>query len=173
MSTPTQVSQNDPTPGTAGHPTDQMRDILGHQLYAMLATRNPDGSIHAVPLVYLYSGGRIIMATSSTTQKARNIAARPKVTVTIEDRDNLRWVSAVGQAELLRGDRSRELNYQLYRLWLTDDGMRVVGRLLAQDEDVTIAVTPRRWLSWDAETGFYGPLRDAGVPLDQPQQWFK
>jgi PPOX class probable F420-dependent enzyme len=168
-----EVTANDQPPAAGERPTECMRDVLDHQLHAMLATRNSDGSIHAVPLVYLYSGGLLLMATSSMTQKARNIAARPEVTVTVDDRDNLRWVSAVGHAELLRGDRSRELNDQLYRQWMTDDGLRVVGRLLAEEEDVTIAVTPRRWLTWDGESGFYAPLRAAGIPLDQPERWFK
>ena len=117
------------------HPTDAMSEVLDQQTYALLATRNDNGSIHAVPLVYLYTSGQLLMATSSTTRKARNITARPDVTVTVEDRDNLRWVSAEGRAELIRGERAHEMNQALYRLWMTDDGVDVIGRLLAEDDD--------------------------------------
>jgi PPOX class probable F420-dependent enzyme len=154
------------------HPTDAMSEELDQQTYALLATHNDNGSIHAVPLVYLYTSGQLLMATSSTTRKARNITARPDVTVTVEDRDNLRWVSAEGRAELIRGERAHEMNQALYRLWMTEDGVDVIGRLLAEDDDVTIAVTPRRWLTWDIESGFYAPLRAAGIPLDEPERWF-
>jgi PPOX class probable F420-dependent enzyme len=153
--------------------THTMREILGHQLYAVLCTHNADGSIHAVPVIYQYADGQLFIATSSTTHKARNVAVRSEVTVTVEDRENVRWVSAVGHAELIRGDHSRELNDRLYRLWMTVDGVDVIGSILADDEDVTIVVTPRRWLTWDIETGLYEPLRDAGIPVDEPRRWFR
>jgi PPOX class probable F420-dependent enzyme len=153
-------------------PTDAAREVLGQQLYAVLASRSPDDSVHAVPVIYLYAEGRIFIATSSATRKARNIAARADVTVTVEDRENIRWVSAAGRAELVTGPRSRELNDRLYRRWMTDEGLDVIAPVLAADEDVTIAITPRRWLAWDIESGFYEPLRDAGIPLDRPERWF-
>jgi PPOX class probable F420-dependent enzyme len=156
----------------SGQLTDAMRDVLDHQLYAVFCTRNADGSTHAVPVIYHHADGYLYVATSSSTHKARNVAARPEVTVTVEDRENVCWVSAVGRAELISGERSRAWNDRLYRRWMTDDGLAVIGSILAEDEDVTIAVTPQRWLTWDMETGFYQPLRDAGVPLDPPQRWF-
>jgi PPOX class probable F420-dependent enzyme len=149
-----------------------MHEVLGHQLYALFCSHNVDGSTHAVPVIYRYAEGQLFVATSSATHKARNVAARPEVTVTVDDRENLRWVSAVGHAELVRGDRSRALNDALYRLWMTDDGLDVIGSILAEEEDVTIAVTPHRWLTWDIESGFYQPLRAAGIALDEPQRWF-
>ena len=149
-----------------------MGEVLDQQLYALLASWNPDGSIHAVPVVYLYADGQLLIATSSTTRKARNIAARSDVTVTVDDREQLRWVSAVGCAELVGGERSRALNQRLYGRWMTPDGLDVIGGILAEDEDVTIVVTPRRWLSWDIESGFYQPLRELGISLDQPDRWF-
>jgi PPOX class probable F420-dependent enzyme len=155
-----------------GHVTDAMREVLGQQLYAVMCTHNADGSTHAVPVIYRHADEQLFVATSSTTHKARNIAVRPEATLTIEDRQNLRWVSAVGHAELIRGERSRALNDRLYRLWMTDDGLDVIGAILAETEDVTIAVTPQRWLAWDIEAGFYQHLRDAGLSLDEPQRWF-
>jgi PPOX class probable F420-dependent enzyme len=153
-------------------PSDAVREVLAHQLYAVLASRSPDDSVHAVPVIYLYAEGQILIATSSATRKARNIAARPDVTVTVEDRENLRWASAVGAAELVTGQRSRELNDRLYRRWMTQEGLDVIGPILAAAEDVTIAITPRRWLAWDIEPGFYQPLREAGIPLETPERWF-
>jgi general stress protein 26 len=56
--------------------TDGMRDFLERQPYATLATHNPDGSIHAVPLAYIFEDGLFFLAPSSSS-KARNLAARP------------------------------------------------------------------------------------------------
>jgi nitroimidazol reductase NimA-like FMN-containing flavoprotein (pyridoxamine 5'-phosphate oxidase superfamily) len=86
-----------------GQVTDAMRELLGRQLYAILCSRNADGSTHAVPVIYQYSDGQLFVATSSATHKARNVAARPEVTITFDDRENLRWVSATGHAELITG----------------------------------------------------------------------
>lgn len=152
--------------------TDSMRHFLDHHVYATLATQNADGSMHVVPLIYRFDGQRLVMATSSTTRKARNIAARPAVTVTVDDRDDPRWVSARGTAELVRGQRARELNQSVYRLWMTDEGLAVVGRFLATIEDVTIVVTPDTWQGWDIESTFYRVLAEAGIPLDEPERFF-
>ena len=59
---------------------------------------------------------------------------------------------------------------KVYRLWLTEDGVEVIGGWMS--DDVTVAVTPRRWRCWDFETGFAGPLRASGVPMDDPARWF-
>ena len=153
--------------------TDSMRELLANQQILMLATHDLDGSTHVVPLLYLFLDGWFLAATSSTSRKARNIAARPEVTVTVEDRDATAWVSATGSAELLHGSVAREINHRLERLWITDEGFDAIGPLVAQAEDVTIAVTPQRWRAWDFRTGFLAPLADAGIPLDDAPRWFR
>lgn len=157
---------------TAHDLTDGMRRFLGEQLYGTLATQDADGSMHVVPLIYRFDGGRILMATSSTSRKARNIAARPTVTVTVDDRQEPRWVSAKGTAELIHGQQALELNQSLYRLWMTEAGLAVVGAWLATIEDVTIVVTPRVWQEWDIQSTFYAALTDAGIPVDDLDQFF-
>lgn len=153
-------------------PTEEMREFLAEHVYLTLATRDPDGTQHVVPVVYLYDGERFLVATSSATRKARNVAARPDVTVTVDDRDSVAWVSAVGTAELVTGPESRELNDRLYRLWMTDEGLAVVGRLLHEVEDVTLVVTPRRWRAWSFGTDLVPRLAAAGIPMDDLGRWF-
>lgn len=91
---------------TARDLTGPVRESLGRRQYLVLATRNPDGYAHAVPVVHLFHDGCFLVATSSTSRKARNIAARPDVTVTVDDRTEQAWVSPVGTADLLHGQRS-------------------------------------------------------------------
>ena len=152
--------------------TDRMRDFLGRHVYLTLATRNPDGSQHVVPVVYLFTNGRFHVATSSATRKARNLAATPDVTVTVDDRSTIEWVSAVGTAEFLTGPESRSLNHRLYRLWMTDEGLNVVGSLLHEVEDVTIVITPHHWLTWAFESEVVPELSAAGIPMNDPARWF-
>ncbi len=84
---------------TAQELTDGMREFLERQTFAMLATYHPDGSIHVVPLSYIFEDGRFFFATSSSSRKARNLVARPEATVTVDDRSTLEWVSATGTPE--------------------------------------------------------------------------
>lgn len=154
-------------------PTDRMREFLGRHVYLTLATHNADGSQHVVPVVYLFEDGRFLVATSTATKKARNLAADPQVTVTVDDRSTIEWVSAVGTAELLTGTESRAVNHRLYRLWMTDDGLDAVGSLMHEVEDVTIVITPHRWLAWSFESEVVPELSAAGIPMDDPARWFR
>ncbi len=146
---------------TAHELTDGMQEFLERQPFAMLATHNPDGSIHLVPLSHIFEEGRFFFATSSSSRKARNLVARPEATVTVDDRSTLEWVSATGTAELIRGQRSREINARLYRKSWTEADLETVRPLLERTEDVTIAITPRRWSAWDIRSTFFTALREA------------
>lgn len=88
--------------------TETMRNFLERQPFATLATRNVDGTMHVVPLSYMFEDGRFFLAASSSSRKARYLAARPEATVKVDDRGALKWVSATGVAELIRGQRSRD-----------------------------------------------------------------
>jgi PPOX class probable F420-dependent enzyme len=149
-----------------------MRDLIAGQQVLLLATHQSDGSAHVAPVMYLFEDGRFLVATSSQSRKARNVAARPQVTVTIEDREATAWVSATGYALLLRGHESRQINHRVDQLWMTEEGCRVIGRLVAEAEDVTVAIIPQHWRSWDFHSGFLAELEAAGVQIDDAERWF-
>lgn len=152
--------------------TDPMRAFLAGQPFCTLATHNADGSAHVVPAWYLFEDGHFFLATWSGSRKARNVAARPLATVTVDDRATAEWVSGAGTAELIRGTRSRELNDRLRRRYMTAAGLAALGPVLADAEDVTIAVTPRRWTAWDYQSTMLAALQDAGVRLDEADTWY-
>lgn len=152
--------------------TDGMREFLLRHRYSSLATLNSDGSINLVPVFYRFDGGRFLVATASTTRKARNIAAGRAATLTVEDRETSTWVSAKGIAELISGAEAAQLNQTLYRTWLTDEGLRTVGTFMADYEDVTIALTPTTWQAWDFASTFLPVLAEAGVPVDDLDRLF-
>ena len=151
--------------------TDPMRDLLAAQRRVILATHDPDGTIHAAPLAYLFDGGRFLMATPAGSRKVRNLVARPEVTVLVEDAENTAWVSATGTAEVVGGAAGDALMRRVYALWLTAEGIDVIGSWMG--DDVVVAVTPRRWRGWDIEPGLFAPLRADGVPVDDTTRWFR
>jgi len=111
--------------------------------------------------------------TASSTRKARNVEARPRASLMVDDRrpGATRWVLATGRAELIRGDRSRELNQRLLRRYLTEAGMETMGRFWTSVDDVTIALTPESWKSWDARA-LVASLREQGSAPKTGEQWF-
>jgi hypothetical protein len=56
-------------------------------------------------------------------------------------------------------------NARLYHWSWTEAGLATVAPLLEQTEDVTIAITPRRWSAWDIRSTFFSAFQEAGMPL--------
>lgn len=152
--------------------TEPMQRFLDRQHFGTLGTLEADDTIHLVPTWYLFEDGRLYVATWSGSRKARNAAARPRVTYTVDDRESASWVSARGTAELVTGAPSAALNDRLRRRYMTERGLEVVGPLLERTEDATIAITVHRWTAWDYESTMLAALQDAGVPLDDADGWY-
>jgi PPOX class probable F420-dependent enzyme len=146
-------------------------ELLSWRLTAFLGTLNNDGSIHLVPIWYLFEDGRFFMATSSATRKARNIQARPQATITVKARNQTSWVSASGIAEIIRGERSSTINARLHDRYLTKAGSQTIGPVLAEFDDVTIVITPQAWKSWNGTTMMDAILQRGITPTD-PNEWF-
>ena len=56
--------------------------------YAHLATVLPGGGPHTVPVWAGIEDGKIAFLTSPSSRKARNLAADPRVAISVTDRDN-------------------------------------------------------------------------------------
>jgi len=131
-------------------------DILQRRLISTLATQNADGSIHLTAVWFLSDSGSLYVATSSKTRKARNILARPKASLMIDARKpaSERGASAVGSAELISGDRSKELNRRIHARYMSEAAMADpgIGPVFASFDDVTIRFKPESWFTWDMAT---------------------
>jgi len=147
-------------------------ELLAAPLIANLATLNKDGSIHVVAMWFLWHDGAVLIPTSHTTRKARNLRRDPRATVMIDDSRggfDLRGITLFGRAELVEGTDARELNRRIHRKYVEDEGLALeaVSSYLSSD-DVTVRFTPERLSSWDlrstdqgralAESGLYRPL---------------
>jgi PPOX class probable F420-dependent enzyme len=155
-------------------PRESDRAFLQQRHYAILATQNEDGSIHLTPVWYLFQGGRLLVGTSSSSRKARNIAARPSVSLIVDTRKGgaERWVSTSGQAAILSGEESRKWNAQILARYLTEAARSDprVGPIFAAADDVTISIEPVKWRSWesrDLDNQFFG-----GLLSSTPEKWF-
>ncbi|HSA91488.1 MAG TPA: pyridoxamine 5'-phosphate oxidase family protein [Terriglobales bacterium] len=140
-----------------------VRELIEGRYVACLGTENPDGSIHLVSVWYLFDGGSLYVATSSRSRKARNLEARPQASLMIDSRDPQasRGVTAMGTAQLLKGEASRQWNARIHRRYLSEAALADprVGPVFSQWDDITIQLKPDRVIAWDmreADKGVFG-----------------
>ncbi len=150
--------------------TDGARAILGRRLYAVLGTQNDDATPHLAPVMFLFDGEQILVETGGTTRKARNVAARGRASVLVHTPDAA-WVIGEGPAVVAAGGEGRRLRDRIRAKYLTSEGLQACVGLLDEMDDVTIVVSPTRWLSWDL-AAFMGALSSRGVDLASADAWF-
>jgi PPOX class probable F420-dependent enzyme len=129
------------------------RELLAARLIANFATVNKDGTIHLVPLWFLWQAPNLLFPTNHATRKVRNLSRDPRATVMIDDSRggfDLRGLTLVGEAVVDYGAAAVAANLQIHLKYLTDEGRRLAATeaYLATD-DVTIRFTATRVSSWD------------------------
>lgn len=155
--------------------SDAMREFLNGRHYATLGTLNEDGSVHLTPVWYLFENECLFVSTARSDRKVRNILARPQASLRVDSRRKQgfeQWASASGSAEIIRGERSKEINSRIHQRYLTKAGLEDarVGPVFDAAGEVTICLTPRSWRSWDGKTlddQYFG-----GILQQTPEQWF-
>ncbi|MGW2969004.1 TIGR03668 family PPOX class F420-dependent oxidoreductase [Streptomyces mirabilis] len=122
---------------------------------ARLATVDPEGRPHLVPLVFAARGGEIVTAVdhkpkrSPRLRRLRNIAAHPAVCLLVdaydEDWERLWWVRADGDARVLPPGTQDEYTAAI-------DLLREKYAQYRQrpPDGPVIAVTVHRWHGWRA-----------------------
>ena len=129
------------------------QELIRGRYIATFGTENADGSIHLTAVWYLFDAGSLYVATSSRTQKARNVAARPKASLMVDVRrpGAERGVTAAGSVEVISGDQSQEINRRIHSRYLSAAAISDphVGPVFASFDDVTLRLTPVSWTSWD------------------------
>lgn len=162
-----------PTYRTAHGLTEEMRWHLSREGNVILATLNDDGKPHLTELLFLLDDrDRIQMPTPHNTRKYKNLSQRPVATVFFYDQPG--WISATGSVELWTGEKASRANKANRDRLLTEGGHDTIGRLLADQEDTTIVLTPDRWLSWTGDN-LVEVIQEMGgdVEAHPPDTWFK
>ncbi|KQY46262.1 pyridoxamine 5'-phosphate oxidase family protein [Cellulomonas sp. Root137] len=134
---------------------DEITELLQTADIARLATHNEDGSIHVAPLYFVYEAPDILLGTQSMSQKVRNIARDPRVTVLV-DVTAPALVGAViyGTAELDHQDVVAK-RATIFRRYMPADAADAFAHRLADTwEPVVIRVRPDHVVSFDYRKGF-------------------
>jgi coenzyme F420-0:L-glutamate ligase / coenzyme F420-1:gamma-L-glutamate ligase len=135
--------------------------FLQRQRSGRLATVDPRGQPHAVPICYVYLDGVIYTPIDEKPKtgdprelrRIRNILANPKVCLTVdryedEDWTRLAWLQVRGAAGLVEDAAERERALVAlrgrYRQYLT----------MALEELPLLKITPTRLVGWNGGAGF-------------------
>jgi PPOX class probable F420-dependent enzyme len=78
--------------------TAAQRRFLEEKRFAVVGTKNPDGSPHIAVMWYLLDGDDIVVNSAQGRVKDRNLAADPRMSVIVED--GYRWVRVDGSAQI-------------------------------------------------------------------------
>jgi PPOX class probable F420-dependent enzyme len=101
--------------------TREIRDFLNERRFAVLATRNPDGSIQQTVMWYLLEGDTIVMNTAKGRVKWRNLQGSNQISLCVED--GLKFVTLTGEVEF-RDDPGAIDIQRIGRRYDTEDEVR-------------------------------------------------
>ena len=78
--------------------TQAQRAFLEEKRFAIVGSRNPDGSPHLAVMWYLLDGDDVVVNSAQGRIKDRNLAADPRMSVLVED--GYRWIRIDGRATI-------------------------------------------------------------------------
>ncbi len=133
---------------------DEVAAFLGGERRAHVATINPDGSPHVVPLSYVVIDGRLTFWTDPRSRKVANLRRDARMTCLVEAGDHFQEFRAVqlsGRVELGEDPATSErVGLALFARasgQLTDKLRATVSALV--DERIALTLHPDRVITWD------------------------
>lgn len=127
-------------------------ELLAQRLLARLATREPDGNVHIVPMWYLHEDDSLFIPTSRFTRKIRHLEAHSYAWVVVDqyrEGEAVRGVHVDGPVEIIGGEAARSMNTRIHQRYV--EAAALESGALAQyltGDDVTIRIAMERVRSW-------------------------
>jgi PPOX class probable F420-dependent enzyme len=147
-----------------------VRELLDARLVGVLATLDPDGSPHAVPMWLAARSADVVLAASSRSRKVRNLERDPRATLVVHDSRpgaEVCGASLRGRVEVVRGPGASGLVKQVHLRYLTEAGAALPeSRAFLAFDDVALVLTPERAWTWDErDNPAVAALRASGEAL--------
>jgi PPOX class probable F420-dependent enzyme len=118
---------------------------------AVIATVDPHGRAHAVPVWYLWDGSVFSIVTGRDSAKLRHIQRTGRASLCVDQRDG-RFVSVTAEGPVGVADKvTREDRLALHTHYLgPEEAQRRVASSSAHEGMVMLTLTPERWLGYGA-----------------------
>jgi PPOX class probable F420-dependent enzyme len=147
-----------------------VRELLDARLVGVLATLEPDGGVHAVPLWLALRDNEILFATGAASRKVRNVERDPRATLVLHDSRpgfEVCGVSIRGRIMVVRAPHAAPLIATVHRRYVGEAGLALPAAVefLAGD-DVALVLRPEQAMTWDERGNpATAALRAAGAAL--------
>jgi PPOX class probable F420-dependent enzyme len=147
-------------------------ELLGERLVAVLATLEPDGAVHAVPLWFVVIDDAVVFATNAASRKFSNLLRDRRATVVLHDSRagfEVSGASLRGRVEVVTGAAATPLIDAVHRRYVTPAGLALAeAQAFLAGDDVALVFRPEAAFTWDERTNpATAALRqvDGGLPL--------
>ena len=129
----------------------ELDSFLNETTVARLCTNNKNGTIHAIPMSYIYTNGKFIIPSATNSRKVKNIKRNNKVTLLIDTvKQPVKGVMIYGKCEL-NCNKVREGIVSVYSRGMPlERAEKLANGLMKLTEWVLIEVYPQKIVSFDA-----------------------
>ncbi len=127
--------------------TAKRDEFIGQAHTAVLSTTGKDGTIHAVPVWYLWDGTSFRISTLRGSQKHKNIERTGRASLCIDQRTGgpMRWATAEGPVTF--DAITPEWRLELWTHYRGDDAKRMLEAAGDNSaKSVCLVLTPEKWL---------------------------
>ena len=127
------------------------KEFLKSQKILRLATIDPSGNPHIVPVWYMYYNDKFYVGTNTKTRKAKNIKENSKVSFCIDigiRSPDIVGMMVIGRAKLiLKTDRVKSLAEKILLRYFKNLKNQSAQQLLSQT-DCIVEITPKKITNW-------------------------
>ena len=130
-----------------------VRSLVDARLICVLATAEPDGRIHAVPMWFARDDDVLVLATGSRSRKVSNVRRAPVATFLVHDsRPGMEVCGATirGPVEVVSGPAAGPIVELVHRRYIDAEAGALIPvvEFLASD-DVALRLRPEDAFTWD------------------------
>jgi PPOX class probable F420-dependent enzyme len=125
--------------------TAAQRSFLREKRFAVVGTRNPDGSPHLAVMWYLIEGDQVLVNSAQGRLKDRNLAADPRISVMVAD--GYRFVRVDGRVRIDHDQETTQADIRRLAIrYLGDEGKadQAVRNTFSKQHRVSYRVPIRR-----------------------------
>ena len=134
---------------------EQAKSLLLEPIISFLTTVNPDGSPHTSPVWHILNedDSHVWVATSKTTEKARNLREDQRVSlVSAANRFPQPWIQVNGSACIREPSDIDDIVSRLAHHYLGPDQAPIyLAEILGNIEFVLVDINPEKILAYDGE----------------------
>ena len=127
---------------------DHSRFLTENKLMT-LASLSPNKAPGAVPVAFMYEGGRLYVSTGRRTRKVRNVEGDGRVAFAVEDSTRQKAVVGKGTARILPAGKSHDELLKRLVIHLAGSLDHPYAKIMLGADRVLLEITPRTMKSWD------------------------